>query len=144
MKTSTAYNHQQRLSARMREIYATARHSGESHAWILDKIQARVHSDPAWDRVPGWVRAHVNQVGSACLDNLYRPILFPSQLDAREADLAAGRPVPPLPYLRWFHTYKGEHYVEWRDLPEAARDLPMREASSLGAFRWNHKRDRVF
>jgi len=56
MRVSTALNHCSRFESRMRDLYASARRYGWSHAYLLERIGADVYEDPAWSKVPSWVQ----------------------------------------------------------------------------------------
>ena len=137
MKISTAHNHLRRLQGVLSEVYAMGRFSGRSHKQTLNQSKARVWNDPGLARCPGWVKAALQQHSQHLFNDLYKPIVSPSELDK----LIAGEELRPFPYVRWFHRGPdGTLYTTWDQMPQEVRDAQ----TFTSAHRWNHKREVEF
>ena len=133
MKITTALNHERRLVGLAGEVYFLARLSGSTHESLLERLQARVYSDPAWPKVPAWVQAKVFAV--AWQHDFYRPSLHAKEFERMLADSRDGKPVKPAAYLRWQHRIKstGER-VSSSEVSERGC-----WAEIESAHVWNHK-----
>jgi len=65
----------------------------------MAEFKSRVTDDPAWRRVPQWVRERVHNRYMDWNRSLYQPNLSGAELDKLLADAAAGREVKQPPYL---------------------------------------------
>ena len=141
MRISTALNHERRLKGHVSGIYSMARICGSTHKHILDSLQARVYSDPAWDKVPSWVQTRVFALGHSLLDRLYRPDLYAKEFERMLSDAREGKPVPPVAYLR--SQTRMADTLEWVTTDtvcerRAAGDETVWQRTE-SAFVWNHK-----
>jgi len=134
MKIETALNHERRLAGHASEIFQNARIMGQSHREILDRITARVYSDPAWQRLPSWATSRIEQRIRTEHDNVYKPDLSANQLER----LLSGKDHRLVPYVRW-QLRLDNHYVTSDELSA------MRAAGDEGVWRrvegthiWNH------
>ena len=152
MKPSTAYNHSVKFRSIMADILRHARSAAMSHDDILKERQRRLYDLPAWHKVPQWARNGADYMFESGMRALCDVSIGAADLDRREAQIRAGLPVEPLPYVRWFLTYTDEsgqeiHCTEWGELPQAVRDSAAIDGDGClfrGAHRWNHRRDRVY
>ena len=138
MKTATALNHVQRLSARQREIYYGARLSGMPHRWILDQMAERIQGDPAFAKLPNWAKTILGERSSRGLSDLYNPCIYGKELDRMLDRARRGEAVPPIAYLRWAHFYGGKE-ITFDDC-SAGNLWPNVESK----FIWNHLPYRSF
>jgi hypothetical protein len=72
MHSQTAYNHFKRLETRYHDCYRQAESYGLTHAALLESLQTRVYSDPAWSKLPAVYRAHLAGWQQATTDAWYR------------------------------------------------------------------------
>lgn len=129
MRGSTAHNHKTRWIRRVREIYNHARVFGHSHTRIFSYLEKYVYQDPAWSKVPGWVRNAVSREAMGELKDLYRPRLHAVDIYSDDFD------PDKVAFVRWFYEMPdGSLVTEWN--PEC---IP-----GASGHRWNHKRNRRF
>lgn len=146
MRISTALNHRDRFLDRLREIYASARRQGLTHAWILENRQAQIFDLPEWKRVPQWVRSAVMGASGRHLDALYKPALCGRDLQR----IANGTLQPDsVPYLRNATRIDGVEYTtdEVCAMANAGVDKDARcavWAATESATVWNHKPAQAF
>jgi hypothetical protein len=107
-------------------------------------LKERVYDDPAWKKVPGWVRRSVWHRTEYLSKNLYYPKLHAKELEKLLDKARKGEPTKPVAYLRWALRVDG---VEM-DCDEIIR---RREAGDEdiwnrveGAHIWNHKPENPF
>ena len=144
MRTSTAYNHLQRLTARLHDAYHFARLSAWTHSRLLERLQETVWNDAALAKCPSWVREMLTERSSVAYHALYRPALCAAEYERNIAKAMAGQPIKPLAYVRHALRVDGVEYASEGISALRANgdeDVWLRVE---GAMVWNHRPDRLF
>ena len=100
MKTSTAYNHQERLIRLIDSIYSSARAFRLPSDAINKRMKEQVWEDPAMTRVPVHVRSYISGYQRAIYNQHWREV-------------------------EWVFPWQGIIYKNWSNLPEAGRQYYM-------------------
>jgi len=111
MRSSTSYNHQKRILAKIRDIYGSAK----IFKWSLTKFieaKKKIYEDPAWQRVPEHVRSYINGYDSAKWENHQQNV------------------------VTWVLPFNGVNYNKWDDLPEEGKEAYRKnEAHGIHVYR---------
>lgn len=144
MKITTAMNHRDRFKSQVNGAYYWCRHSGWLHEKLLTQLREKVYEDPAWNKVPGWVRRDIYNLTDHLSRGLYFPNLTQRELNHLLAKARAGEETKPVAYLRWALRVDGvevtsDEIIKRREAGD--EDIWKRVE---GAHVWNHKPDHTF
>lgn len=111
MKGSTAHNHAQRLRRGIDSIFSDGRFWSKAHDQILVRVIREIYEDPAWTKLPQYVRAALSERISMRFEEIYdRPpqntVVWQLYLDGQRVESAN------VPQGRWVDVH-GRH--EWKN-----------------------------
>ena len=138
MKRSTASNHLQRWSEFVNDTFSQARHFALSHSEIIENLKNKVYSDPAWEKVPSWVRERISSKREHLFDQLYCAVIHGEDLKR----VINGTFVPA--FVRWQLRVDGE-FVSCEEISRRRGDGDEDIWNRVeGAHVWNHKPNKSF
>lgn len=98
MRILTAFNHKERLMHRLRDIYRQAEIFCLDAESIRIRMRKEIFDDPAYHRVPGWVRMYLKGYDDSLYANHWK-------------------------YVKWVLPFNGVDYDNWDNLPEEGKEL---------------------
>lgn len=74
MKTTTLYNHIQRLRRAIDNAYNSAEHYCPTHQELVATINSTLREDAAWKKLPAYAQAELNEYDRARFDRIQREL----------------------------------------------------------------------
>jgi len=97
MKSKTAFNHQQRLLSRIKDIYSSAKIYQISSSSLIAKKKSFYESEPCWKKLPEHVRSYLSGYDTCLWDKHWELVM-------------------------WSFNWEGVEYSGWNELPESGKE----------------------
>lgn len=98
MKSSTALNHLQRLSAILRDIYGAAKIYNQSCHQLIAEVREKIWEDTAFKGCPSWIRVRLRAIDGELFTDLQQN------------------------YVVWGVWHNGKFLTDWVNYPEEIRE----------------------